>query len=292
MKKRKLIITGASLIVFAILTYVVVGSVAAGTSDSLAFDTAIRQWVYSLRTPWLTEVVKAITFMGNTKTVVAVCVLLVVVPLVIGIVQLIVGKGKRDNSSPEDGVAAAADCSGKPAGKPCNIGFYITKKIGIPIGAVAIIGSAINKIFKHTILRPRPDVSLHLIEQGGWSFPSGHSISGLLLYGFLVWLIRRYVNSMASAGIDTENQTDADRMLANKSRAYCSLFANKSGSRCCLFANIATVVLTVLWIGVGLSRIYLGVHYPTDILGGWTLGMVVMMAAIMIIEKIENKGKH
>ena len=231
--KTKGIITGASLIVFAFLTYVVAGSVAAETSDALAFDTVIREWFYSIRTPWLTEVVKAITFMGNTKTIVTICVLLLVVPLV---------KGKA--------------------------GWQITKKIGVPIGAVAIIGSAINKIFKHTILRPRPDVSLHLIEQGGWSFPSGHSISGLLLYGFLVWLIRRYAISIDSAEADP---------------------AGNSCKGCRLFVNLATVVLTLLWVGVGLSRIYLGVHYPTDILGGWMLGMAVMMAAIMVIDKMEKR---
>ena len=263
--KTKGIITGACLIVFAILTYVVAGSVAAGTSDALAFDTAIREWFYSIRTPWLTGVVKAVTFMGNTKTIVTICVLLLVVPLVIGVVQKLTRKTGKDSVA--DGKAGPAH----------NIGFYIAKKIGVPIAAVAIIGSAINKVFKHTILRPRPDVSLHLIEQGGWSFPSGHSISGLLLYGFLVWLIRRYVNSGDSACVGSANSAETNCTLANNSNAHCRLFG-----------NIATVILTLLWIGVGLSRIYLGVHYPTDIVGGWTLGMAVMMVAIIIIEKIER----
>ena len=258
--KTKGIITGASLIVFAFLTYVVAGSVAAGTSDALAFDTVIREWFYSIRTPWLTEVVKAITFMGNTKTIVTICVLLLIVPLVVGVVQKFTGKGNLDKDFAAAGKTGSAH----------NIGFYITKKIGVPIGAIAIIGSAINKIFKHTILRPRPDVSLHLIEQGGWSFPSGHSISGLLLYGFLVWLIRRYVLGKAAK----QSDLDGEAIGAGKSRK--------------LLVNVATVMLTLLWIGVGLSRIYLGVHYPTDILGGWTLGMVVMMAAIMVIEKMEK----
>ena len=257
--KTKGIITGASLILFAILTYVVAGSVAAGTSDVLAFDTVIREWFYSLRTPWLTEVVKAITFMGNTKTVVTICVLMLVVPLAVGVVQKFAGKAGKDSVA--DGKAGPAH----------NIGFYITKKIGVPIAAVAIIGSAINKVFKHTILRPRPDVSLHLIEQGGWSFPSGHSISGLVLYGFLVWLIRRY--ALGSSAIQFSPDT----------------LPHEVSNSCKLFVNIATVVLTLLWIGIGLSRIYLGVHYPTDILGGWTLGMVVMMAAIMVIEKMEKR---
>lgn len=228
MTRKRIIITGMCLFIFITLTYFV------STGQELAFDTVIREWFYSIRRPWLTEVVKGITFMGNTETIVAICILLLILPLI---------KGKA--------------------------GLRITKKIGIPIAAVAIVGSAINKTIKHTMLRPRPDVSLHLIEQGGWSFPSGHSISGLLLYGFLAWLIIMYAERSSVA----ENAEGADVVPADRRN---------------LFANIAVVILTLLWIGIGLSRIYLGVHYPTDVLGGWTLGMVVMMIAVFIIEKIEG----
>lgn len=232
MSKKRVILVSICLIIFIILTYLV------STGKELIFDTVIREWFYSIRTPWLTEVVKAITFMGNTKTVVAICILLLVVPLI---------KGKT--------------------------GLQITKKIGIPIALVAIIGSVINKTIKHIMLRPRPDVSLHLIEQGGWSFPSGHSISGLLLYGLLAWLIMYYVKA-GNLGVERK---------ANE-------FAN-TGSACrVMFANIAVVVLTLLWIAVGLSRIYLGVHYPTDVLGGWTLGTVVIVVSVVIIEKINGKN--
>ena len=256
MEKRKLIITGICLIIFGILTWVVAGSVAAGTSDALAFDTVIREWFYGIRTPWLTEVVKAITFMGNTETVVAVCVLLLVVPLVIGAVEKITAK-RRGCSDPV---------------RSC-LGLQIAKKIGVPVAVVAIAGSAINKIFKHTILRPRPDVSLHLIEQGGWSFPSGHSISSLLLYGFLAWLIMHYVKG----GNECES--------ANSDEKSDMAFANGGHDGDSVFAKIAAVLLTLLWIGIGLSRIYLGVHYPTDVLGGWTLGIVIMMIAVAVIDR-------
>ncbi len=203
MTKKRGIFTGACLIIFIILTCFV------STGQELAFDTAVREWFYSIRSPWLTEVVKGITFMGNTKTIIALCIVFLIIP-------------------------------------------KLTRKFGLPIAAAAIVGAGINKIIKHVMMRPRPDVSLHLIEQGGWSFPSGHSISGLLMYGLLAWLIRRYVK---------------DKRIA----------------------NIATVLLTLLWIGVGLSRIYLGVHYPTDVLGGWTLGMAVMMVTITVVEKAEKR---
>lgn len=187
------------LLLFILLTYLV------STGRESAFDLVIREWFYSIRTDWLTGIVKGITFMGNTKTIIALCVVFLVIP-------------------------------------------KLTKKIGIPVAAAAIAGSAINKAMKHIMLRPRPDVSLHLIGQGGWSFPSGHSISGLLMYGLLAWLIMRYVE---------------DKRIA----------------------NISAVLLTLLWIGVGLSRIYLGVHYPTDVLGGWSLGMIILTTTIMVVEK-------
>jgi len=256
MNKMKYIITSACLILFAALTYLV------NSGQELAFDTVIRQWFYSIRTPWLTSVVKGITFMGNTKTIIVICLLLLLLPLVSGLYTAKIGTSKS---------------SSKSGDKSVNIGLQITKKIGVPIAIIAIVGSAINKVLKHLILRPRPDVSLHLIEQGGWSFPSGHSISSLLLYGFLAWLILYYVKgSDGKPGLSANCECD-DNAAA----------ANTTITRHRLFANIVAVILTLLWIGVGLSRIYLGVHYPTDVLGGWLLGMVIMMVAITAVVKMD-----
>ncbi len=228
MTKQRGFLTGICLIIFILLTYLV------STGAEMAFDTVIREWFYSVRTPWLTEVVKGITFMGNTKTIIVLCLVFLVVPLV---------RGKS--------------------------GLSISGRIGLPVAAAAIAGSGINKIMKHVMLRPRPDVSLHLIEQGGWSFPSGHSISSLLMYGLLAWLILHYAKGSNDAATDN--------------------LPNSAGSNRRMLTDAVAVILTVLWIGVGLSRIYLGVHYPTDVLGGWTLGMVVMMVTVTVVEKVENK---
>ena len=56
-------------------------------------------------------------------------------------------------------------------------------------------------------------------------------------------------------------------------------------------ANILTVILLIPTIFIGLSRIYLGVHYPTDVLAGWCMGIAVIMFAIEIIERITGKNK-
>lgn len=122
------------------------------------------------------------------------------------------------------------------------------KQFGIPVTVSALTVTLLNKGIKIMVQRPRPDVSYHLIEQGGYSFPSGHSITSLAVFGMLVYLIQIHV-------------TDRKR------------------------ANILTVFCSVPMIFIGISRVYLGVHYPSDVLGGWLLGMTVLMGIIMVLEK-------
>lgn len=113
---------------------------------------------------------------------------------------------------------------------------------GIPVSAGAIFVTILNKWIKSSVHRPRPDEMLHLIEQGGFSFPSGHAITSMFVYGMLIYLIRANVKNKRTA-------------------------------------NILTVLLAIPMILVGLSRIYLGVHYPTDVLAGWSLGILTILAA-------------
>lgn len=116
---------------------------------------------------------------------------------------------------------------------------------GVPVSAGAIFVTIINKIIKEAVGRYRPDDILHLTEAGGFSFPSGHSVTSMFVFGTLICLVRINVKSRAAA-------------------------------------NILTVILAVPMICIGLSRIYLGVHYPTDVIAGWLLGILVMMIVIEI----------
>lgn len=117
---------------------------------------------------------------------------------------------------------------------------------GVPLSIGAIFVSLANKGIKAIVMRPRPDQAMFLIEQGGWSFPSGHAITSMFFYGMLIWLIRRNVKN---------------RKLA----------------------DILTAILTIPMILVGISRIYLGVHYPTDVLAGWSLGLVTIVVFSQIV---------
>lgn len=128
------------------------------------------------------------------------------------------------------------------------------KNIGLPFAVTAVSSTVIYKVAKSIFQRPRPDLAVRIIKEGGYSFPSGHSMNCLVIYGMLIYLTRRYCR-------------------------------NKR------IANIITAVLSLLILAIGCSRVYVGVHFPTDILGGWSLGIAVLTTAIIIFERIRG-GKN
>ncbi len=99
----------------------------------------------------------------------------------------------------------------------------------------ALIQGAGNTILKFLFNRPRPSGE-HLVAASGTSFPSGHSMGSMLLYGTLILLLPKFIK-------------------------------NKS---ICLALQL---LLGLIILSVGTSRIYLGVHYPTDIIGGFSMGL-------------------
>ncbi|MCL5090511.1 MAG: phosphatase PAP2 family protein [Patescibacteria group bacterium] len=107
-----------------------------------------------------------------------------------------------------------------------------------------VIGVAMNFFLKLLFHRPRP-ILAPLLSTNDFSYPSGHAMNSLIIYGFLVFLFFRF----------TRNK------------------------KLTTFVGI----LAAIWVLViGFSRIYLGVHFPTDILGGYLAGAWILFTALVI----------
>lgn len=113
---------------------------------------------------------------------------------------------------------------------------------------LSVGGSEIwNIIIKNWMQRQRPNTH-RLIEISGFSFPSGHSMAAFALYGTLTYLLWMHIPALAG--------------------------------------RIAMIVIGVaLTLLIGISRIYLGVHYPSDVFGGYLASATWLMLSIYIFEK-------
>ena len=102
-----------------------------------------------------------------------------------------------------------------------------------------IVVFILNRILKWMIARPRPE-RLRLVFEDGYSFPSGHSMVAFGFYGFLIYLI--YKN------------------FENKKIKYPLI-----------------VFFSLILLFIGISRIYLGVHYVTDVIGGFIFAFLYLL---------------
>ena len=128
------------------------------------------------------------------------------------------------------------------------------KKIGFLILANLAIVAALNQLLKHILKRPRP-TGYRLIEVSGYSFPSGHSMVSMAYYGFLIYLIYKYVK--------------------NKYIKWISI-----------------CILSIFICLIGISRIYLGVHYTSDVLAGFLISITYLIMYIEIVNKyVLEKGE-
>ena len=127
---------------------------------------------------------------------------------------------------------------------------YDNKKVAIMIIVNIIIVTLINQVLKNIIKRDRPQ-GYRLVNAKGYSFPSGHSMVAMSFYGnliYLVWTIANYHNKK--------------------------------------FLKIAmSTILAGTIIAIGLSRVYLGVHYASDVCAGLLLSFAYLIAFIALYEK-------
>lgn len=121
------------------------------------------------------------------------------------------------------------------------------KKIGIVIISNLGIVTILNQLLKRILQRPRPE-EFRIINESGYSFPSGHSMISMAFYGFLIYLIYKNVK--------------------NKYLKWSLI-----------------TVLGILIISIGISRIYLGVHYTSDVVAGFLIAISYLIIYISMVNK-------
>ena len=127
------------------------------------------------------------------------------------------------------------------------IKFIKNKKLslGIILNLAGI--TIINQILKFIFRRERP-IGYRLIEMSGYSFPSGHAMASLAFYGLLIYITKRLVK-------------------------------NKYLKILLITLNIAIIIL------IGVSRIYLGVHYLSDVLTGYSISIIYLLITTKLLNK-------
>lgn len=119
-------------------------------------------------------------------------------------------------------------------------------RLALAVILVILIGRGLSEIQKYTIARPRPELEAHLVVVKTSSFPSGHATSSMIFYLTLA----------------------------------LALVPEGPWRR---RAVVAAVILSLL---IGLSRVMLGVHWPSDVIGGWSFGLLWVLLTLRRAEKL------
>jgi undecaprenyl-diphosphatase len=119
---------------------------------------------------------------------------------------------------------------------------YQEAKIFLLASLGALILTTQMKLF---FSKPRPQLWTHLIKETSFSFPSGHAIGSVVLYGLIAYLLSNYYPKFSGL---------------------------------IYFFAVMTIIL------IGLSRLYLGVHWPTDIIAGYGVGFLWLMFCITLFK--------
>lgn len=171
--------------------------------DKMAYNIIVEQ----LRNPTMTTIMKNITKLGDTSS-------MIVIALTFTLLFLF--KWKRKN---------------------------IAKLIPTSLLLITIT----NQILKAIFQRARPS-GYRLIEITGFSFPSGHSVASMAFYGLLIYIIYHFVRNKA-------------------------------------LRNILIVTNIIIILLIGFSRIYLGVHYLSDVIVGYSVSIIYLLLLTKIIKK-------
>lgn len=128
------------------------------------------------------------------------------------------------------------------------IAYVLTKRFHLPLWIILTnsIGSlGLNPLVKNIIQRSRPDEELRLVQEASYSFPSGHAFASMVAFGCVILLLLLFLKPSAFRGV-------------------------------LIVLSFVTILL------IGFSRIFLGVHYLSDVLAGFSLGLFWLFISLSI----------
>ena len=126
-------------------------------------------------------------------------------------------------------------------------------KMALFVVVAIVSGTLLSFALKYGFDRPRPDLVPHGSYVYTHSFPSGHSLMSALVYFTLGTLLSR---------------------VESRKRVKVFLLS----------------VATLLTVSIGVSRVYLGVHWPSDVLAGWTVGIFWSILSLMVAASLQSSG--
>jgi undecaprenyl-diphosphatase len=124
--------------------------------------------------------------------------------------------------------------------------YFGRGRLGLILLAIAMLGRGLSEAQKYWIARARPGIEPHLVVVKTQSFPSGHANSSMIFY-----------LTLALA-------------LAGRTR----------------WARPAAALAILMSLCVGLSRVMLGVHWPSDVIGGWSFGLLWVLLTLRPAERL------
>ncbi|HIX36204.1 MAG TPA: phosphatase PAP2 family protein [Candidatus Limosilactobacillus merdigallinarum] len=122
--------------------------------------------------------------------------------------------------------------------------------LGLQISISIFGGIMLNHLIKIIVRRPRPFTNV-LMHYSGFSFPSGHSLTAVLVFGSIMIITSRWVHHQG-------------------------------------WQYLINGILIVLILMIGFSRVFVGAHYPSDVLAGWSLGVVILTGLNLVTLKINQ----
>ncbi len=125
-------------------------------------------------------------------------------------------------------------------------------KITIPINTT--IALVLNQIMKNIFERPRPD-NMRLMDASGYSFPSGHAMVSTAFYGYLIYIAYKNIKNVK-------------------------------------LRNCICIALSIMIFVIDISRVYIGVHYASDVIGGTTFSIAYLIIFINTIKLINYRKQE